>query len=50
MMPIKGEPVVFDKLKPDLGSKLVKAVADDMARAKRAAEERARKKKSAKKR
>ena len=38
---IKGAPVVIDKLKSDLGGKLIKAVADDMERAKQAAEERA---------
>jgi hypothetical protein len=45
---IKGNPLVFDKLKPELGGKVVKAVVDDMKRAQREAEEkakRARKKK-----
>ncbi len=36
---LKDNPHVFDKLKPELGGKIVKAVADDMARAKREAEE-----------
>ena len=38
---LKGNPQVFDKLTPELGGKIVKLVADDMARAKREAEEKA---------
>ena len=45
---IKGNPLVIDKLKPELGGELVKAVADDMERVKREAEEK--KKKDKKKR
>jgi len=44
---LKGNPLVFDKLKPDLGGKVVKAVADDMERARREAEDKARKRKKA---
>lgn len=36
---LKGNPLVIDKLNPELGAKLVKAVADDMERAKKKAEE-----------
>lgn len=36
---MKGNPLLIDKLKPELGADLVKAVADDMARARREAEE-----------
>ena len=36
---IKGKPVLLDKLNPEIGAKLVKAVADDMERAKQAREE-----------
>jgi hypothetical protein len=39
---MKGNPLLIDKLKPELGADLVKAVADDMARAQREAEEKAR--------
>lgn len=35
----KGNPQVLDKINPELGGKLVKAVADDMQRAKKEAEE-----------
>lgn len=38
---VKGNPLVFDKLKPDLGGKVVKAVVDDMKRAQHEAEEKA---------
>jgi hypothetical protein len=43
---VKGDPVLIDKLKPELGGKLVKLVADDMERA---AREREAKKAKAKK-
>ena len=39
---LKGNPLVIDKLNPELGGKLVKAVADDMERARKAREEKAR--------
>ena len=45
---IKGNPLVFDKLKPDLGGKAVKAVVDDMERARREAEEKAKRAKKKK--
>lgn len=35
---LKSNPLISDKLNPELGAKVVKLVADDMARAKRAAE------------
>ena len=38
-----GKPVLVDKLKPDLGGKIVKAIIDDNERAKRAKEEKKRK-------
>ena len=38
---IKGNPLVFDKLNPELGGKAVKVVVDDMKRAKREAEAKA---------
>jgi hypothetical protein len=38
----KGNPVVIDELTPELGGKLVKAVHEDMVRAKRAKDETAR--------
>jgi hypothetical protein len=44
---LKGNPLVFNNLKPDLGGKVVKAVADDMERARLEAEEKARKQKKA---
>jgi hypothetical protein len=44
---LKSNPLILDKLNPELGGKLVKAVADDMQRAKKAAEKKA---KGAKKR
>jgi len=45
MTAIKGSPIVFDKLKPDVAAKVLKAVADDMERAKRESEERKKRKK-----
>lgn len=36
---LKGNPLIADKVNPELGAKVVKLVADDMARAKREAEE-----------
>lgn len=36
---LKGNPLIADKVTPELGAKVVKLVADDMARAKREAEE-----------
>jgi hypothetical protein len=47
---LKGNPLVFDKLNPELGGKVVKAVADDMERARREAEEKARADKKKRKR
>jgi hypothetical protein len=47
---LKGNPLIFDKLTPELGGKVVKAVADDMARAKREADEKAKADKKKKKR
>ena len=44
---LKGQPTLIDQLTVDLGGKLVKAVADDMQRARLAREERAKKKKKA---
>ena len=46
---LKGNPLIIDKLNPELGAKLVKLVADDMQRAKNEAEEKAEKAKKAKK-
>jgi hypothetical protein len=40
---LKGNPLIIDKLNPELGGKLVKLVADDMKRAKAEAEEKAKK-------
>jgi hypothetical protein len=42
--PIKPRENPLDKLTPELGGKLVKAVADDMVRARRATEEKKAKK------
>ena len=36
---LKGNPLIADKVTPELGAKVVKLVADDMARARREAEE-----------
>jgi hypothetical protein len=47
---LKSNPLVFDKINPELSAKLVKAVADDMERARREAEEKAKKKKNKAKR
>jgi hypothetical protein len=44
---LKGNPLVFDKMTPELGGKVVQAVADDMARARREAEAKVRKRKKA---
>jgi hypothetical protein len=49
MSPLKAPPLLIDKLTPELGGKVVKIVADDMDRAKKAAEQK-RKRKGAKKR
>jgi hypothetical protein len=46
---IKGNPLVFDKLKPELGGKVIKTVVDDMKRAQREAEEKAKRAKKKKK-
>ncbi len=45
---LKGNPLLIDKLNPELGGKVVKAVADDMERARPEAEEKAKKKKNVK--
>ena len=37
----KSNPLIVDKLNPELGAKLVKVVADDMKRAQKEAEEKA---------
>lgn len=39
---LKGNPLIFDKLNPELGGKVAKLVDDDMRRAAREAEEKAR--------
>lgn len=39
---LKGNPLVIDVLEPELGSKVVRAVQDDMLRAKREADAKAR--------
>jgi len=39
----KGNPLIFDKLTPELAGKLVEWVGDDMKRAKREAEEKQKK-------
>ncbi len=41
---LKDKPLIIDKLNPELGAKVVKAVADDMERAKKKAEEEKQKK------
>jgi hypothetical protein len=46
---VKGNPLFVDRLRPALGGELVKAVADDMERAKAAADEAARAKDKKKK-
>jgi hypothetical protein len=38
---LKSNPLIIDKLNPELGAKLVKAVADDMKRAQDEAAEKA---------
>ena len=42
---LKSNPLIIDKLNPELGGKLVKVVADDMKRAKAEAEEKAKRSK-----
>ena len=44
---LKGKPMIFDRIGPDLPGKLVKLVADDMERARLEREERDKQKEAA---